>query len=610
MKLNVLVLAATAMAAPAAKLVTHEARHVSHVAYTKGEAVDTNARVPVRIALKQRNMENAAELLMKVSDPKSADYGKHYTSEQMVSTFAPAAESVESVKGWLVANGIPADSIKLTANKGWLTFETTAGQLESLLNTKYSQYSHPSKGIYIGTDEYKLPSNIAEHIDFVQPAVALAPHKKAEHVRPKRRFWPLPKALTPDADSCAKSITPECLRKMYNFEEGSLSNPSNDLGIYEQASEQFLAADLKQFYTKYATNVPKETLPKVVTFNGNVSVEDSGEADLDFQMAVPIVYPQGTIEYLANGEGKEPDSSFFEPFLMGIDKEYCDGATIKGDCGTAPAPNVISVSYGDDEIDYSVKYLKRQCDEWMKLGMQGTSVLISSGDSGVASRNRHCLGKSKKVFVPGSLIGCPYVTAVGATQLPQGAKAGDAETATMEEFSSGGGFSNVHATPDYQKVALASYFSEHDPGYKSYNTSENKIPDDGGIYNRVGRGYPDVSANGLNGVVVVNGKEGTSGGTSQSAPIFAALITRIINERIKNGKKGPLGFLNPALYQNPDMFFDITSGDQHMGGPWWGGDDQPSACGNKGFSAVEGWDPVTGLGTPNYPKLLKVLGDL
>lgn len=154
----------------------------------------------------------------------------------------------------------------------------------------------------------------------------------------------------------------------------------------------------------------------------------------------------------------------------------------------------------------------------------------------------------------------------------------------------------------------SSYFSQHDPGYQSYNTTDGTVPDDGGIYNRAGRGYPDVSANGLYGVVVVNGREGTSGGTSQSAPIFAALINRIINERIKAGKKGPLGFLNPTLYQNPGMFNDITSGDQHLGGQ--NGDGQPSACGNNGFSAVEGWDPVTGLGTPNYPKMLSVFSAL
>lgn len=91
----------------------------------------------------------------------------------------------------------------------------------------------------------------------------------------------------------------------------------------------------------------------------------------------------------------------------------------------------------------------------MKLGLQGTSVLISSGDSGVASRFRPCLGPNKNAFVPGDLVGCPYVTAVGATQLPVGTSPGGPETATMEGFSSGGGFSNAHVAPDYQKNALA-----------------------------------------------------------------------------------------------------------------------------------------------------------
>lgn len=64
---------------------------------------------------------------------------------------------------------------------------------------------------------------------------------------------------------------------------------------------------------------------------------------------------------------------------------------------------------------------------------------------------------------------------------------------------------------------------------------------------------------------------------------MAGLVNRVINERIKAGKKGPLGFLNPTLYQHPEIFNDITVGDQRFGGPKaTGHDNQPSACGNKG----------------------------
>lgn len=114
------------------------------------------------------------------------------------------------------------------------------------------------------------------------------------------------------------------------------------------------------------------------------------------------------------------------------------------------------------------------------------------------------------------------------------------------------------------------------------------------MYNRAGRGFPDVAAAGDNGAVVLDGKNISMYGTSMSAPIFAAILTRINEERIKVGKK-LVGFVNPALYKNPAMFHDITIGDQLIGG---------GKCKDKAFSTTPGWDPVTGLGTPNYPAML------
>ena len=81
-------------------------------------------------------------------------------------------------------------------------------------------------------------------------------------------------------------------------------------------------------------------------------------------------------------------------------------------------------------------------------------------------------------------------------------------------------------------------------------------------------------------------------GTSASAPTFGAIIT-LINEQRANSGKGPVGFINPTIYANPSAFNDITIGGNQ-------------GCGTAGFTAVSGWDPVTGLGTPNYPKLLSV----
>ena len=174
------------------KLVVHE-KLQSQARWIKKEAVDSNMKVPVRIALKQRNLDSGMDLLMKVSDPKSSDYGKHYSADKVVSTFSPDKETVETVKAWLVKSGIPADSIKLRRSQGWIAFETTAGKLESLLSTKYHNYDHASSNnVHIGTDEYKLPESVSEHVDFVHPGIAMAPKGELSGAARALPISPLP----------------------------------------------------------------------------------------------------------------------------------------------------------------------------------------------------------------------------------------------------------------------------------------------------------------------------------------------------------------------------------------------------------------------------------
>lgn len=151
------------------------------------------------------------------------------------------------------------------------------------------------------------------------------------------------------------------------------------------------------------------------------------------------------------------------------------------------------------------------------------------------------------------------------------------------DYYSGGGFSNVFELPSYQCSAVTDYLTNYPPPYSS------------DIYNNSGvsRAYPDVSAVGLKLPTVYLNKAYGVGGTSASTPIVASLVTLLNEARIAAGK-GPIGFLNPVFYANPGAFNDITSG----GNP---------GCGTDGFNATPGWDPVTGLGTPNYPKLLDVV---
>lgn len=170
--------------------------------------------------------------------------------------------------------------------------------------------------------------------------------------------------------------------------------------------------------------------------------------------------------------------------------------------------NVISISYGGQEADLPAAYQTRQCNEFMKLGMQGVSVVLASGDSGVAGPSGDdntdgCLGTGQ-IFSPDFPATCPYITTVGATYLPPLASVKtDAEVA-VTRFGSGGGFSNIYPIPNYQSAAVSNYLNNHKPPYIAYSGTNNEnIGAGGGIYNSAGRGYPDVSAVGDN-VVIFN----------------------------------------------------------------------------------------------------------
>ena len=93
-----------------------------------------------------------------------------------------------------------------------------------------------------------------------------------------------------------------------------------------------------------------------------------------------------------------------------------------------------------------------------------------------------------------------------------------------------------------------------------------------------------------------------SGGTSASAPIWAALIALADQYA---GRR--LGLVNPAIYQiarGPryhQAFHDVTKGNNTVQFP-------PTTI--TGYQAAPGWDPVTGWGSPDAQVLIALLGAL
>lgn len=189
-------------------------------------------------------------------------------------------------------------------------------------------------------------------------------------------------------------------------------------------------------------------------------------------------------------------------------------------CGKYPATDVVSLSYITGETNYPMNYERRQCNEYMKLGLQGKSMIFASGDRGVQEhfnvRGPLCLGEKRRKFGPNNPVNCPFVTGVGATLLLEDGKT----EVAVRRFGSGGGFSNIFPRPKYQEDAVSTYLNEHTPSYESYNvTYKEDVSNESGRYNSAGRGYPDVSTLGDHISVIYHGKHGIADGTSASTPL-------------------------------------------------------------------------------------------
>lgn len=98
---------------------------------------------------------------------------------------------------------------------------------------------------------------------------------------------------------------------------------------------------------------------------------------------------------------------------------------------------------------------------------------------------------------------------------------------------SGGGFSNYWPRPAYQDAVVGKFIN-------SLNGTND------GLYNKSGRGYPDVSAFAQNFEIVINGEVDYISGTSASAPTFASVVS-LLNDRLLTAGKSPLGLLEPVV---------------------------------------------------------------
>jgi kumamolisin len=344
----------------------------------------------------------------------------------------------------------------------------------------------------------------------------------------------------------ADSFAPAEVAHLYKFPDGT-DGTGQCVAVIELGGG-YTQSNLNEYFAKMGVRAPPMVDVSVLGAKNNPGSGADSEVQLDIEVLGCCAPGAKQAVYFADNT----DQGFFEAISMAAHD-------------VVNKPSVISISWGGPEDEWSaqaVNSVNTALEDAAKLGL---SITVASGDNGAADRvtdgKKHCDFPSSSPFV----LSCGGTTLVA----PQGRIS--LETVWNKNLThggaTGGGISNVFPMPAWQAAVV--------------NAQEK-------IYNLSGRGVPDVSGDGDPATgyqVEVNGQMQVVGGTSAVAPLWAALIARM-NQSL--GKTLPQ--IQELLYTLPSgCFRDVTSGN------------------NAGYSAALGWDPTTGLGSPDGTAILNAI---
>ncbi len=347
------------------------------------------------------------------------------------------------------------------------------------------------------------------------------------------------------------SFSPPQVAQLYGFPT-NVNGAGQTIGIIELGGG-YSPTDLATYFSGLNINPAPNVTAVSVDGGANTPGGDAdGEVMLDIEVAGSIA----------------PGANIAVYFTPNTDQGFIDAIT-DAVHDTTRTPSVVSISWGGPEESWTSQSQTALNAALQDAAALGVTVTVAAGDNGSTDGQSGAL----HVDFPAS---SPYALACGGTTLTASGTTIASEVVWNEtasnEGATGGGVSAVFALPTYQQSA----------GVPALPTNQ-----------FVGRGVPDVSGDadpttGYN--VLVDGQNTVVGGTSAVAPLWAALIA-LFNQQL--GKN--LGFINPTLYSlGEGVFNDITSGNNDDGGLGY-------------YSAATGWDPCTGLGSPNAAALLSAL---
>jgi len=581
----------------------------------------------LNIGLSTAQQTELETLLAAQQNPNSPLYHKWLTQEEYGARFGLTDSDVSKVTSWLSGQGFTVKSVAPSRNL--ITFSGKAWQAESAFHTQLHRYALEGKTHIANTTDIRVPAALGSVITRVGGLNSFRP--KAHAI----------KAANPNFTSHLSGshfLTPGDWATIYDVStiyNAGYTGTGMHLGVVGQT--YFPTSDVDKFRAAAglpATNLTMKCISSAdCTDSAGESVGDMGEADLDVEWSGGIA-KDATIDFIY--ASASDSQSVYDALYYAIAKYTVNGAVVP----------VLTMSYGNCETDLvSDASLKTAMDNYLaEAASAGQTVLNSSGDAGAAGcdvSSSAAVTTSTKGAVADWPASSPYVLAVGGTTFNGDGTVADPDTyadaywsgSTSADIissalsyipetswndttydgslsSSGGGVSEFYSLPSWQTLAPSNFtgtamrfvpdvaFSasaDHDP----YLVCTQVFPDGATLASQT------EGTNCVSGFRYTDNTLTAYGGTSASSPSFAGLLTLLVQ------KYGNLGTFNKTLYSlasnsttYASVFHDITTGDNKQ--PCTTG----TGCtgGYVGYSALTGYDLVTGLGSVDAGALYTAMG--
>jgi subtilase family serine protease len=529
-------------------------RHVREVTRT-GEAkpvgvVPGNQIMQLDLVLTLRDPAGLENFLANLYSSATPNHVHYLTPEEFTEKFGPTVQDYEAVVRYAQSHGLAVVGGSRDGMEVQVRGPVMA--IEAAFHLNLLTYQHPTENRIFYAPDREPTTDLSFALWHISGLDNYSiPHPKYVNKNDYARAHGMnPEAVighTTTGSGPQQSFLGSDMRAAY-YGGTALTGNGQTLGLFE-----YVGTDLADLDTYYKNVKQTNKVPITLLSTDGTSTKCSYTAAGDY-----CDDTEQTLD-MTQSLGIAPGLSSLVMYIGSTDTAIISSMTTH-----KPLPSVISCSWGWTPSDASTldPYFK-------KMAAQGQNFLVASGDDSTWTKT-------------GDAEAWPadddYIVSVGGTDLIT-TKAGGAWKSETAWNSSGGGFSPDDVEiPSYQKLAGV---------INSSNKGSTKL-----------RNGPDVSANANFTFYVCADQSGCVanlwGGTSFSAPAWAGYIA-LVNEQLKTDGYSNLGFINPYLYafgvssHYDTDFHDITKGSSGK------------------YSAVKGFDLVTGWGSPNGEGLINAL---